>query len=177
MSEEYDLNFNPPADLISSDLYAAQEGSATADDGSAVDYVDNTPGIGWQDFIPAPENTFDLSNSDVEYSGMDAVQNNLSSAAKTISDWLGVKTDTNGRQTQSFASQIVLGAAQSILSSMNADKTRQANIEMESQRSSNRIKEATEKETRDRTAASAMPNLARAGRTVTRPAGLLSAVK
>lgn len=99
-----------------------------------------------------------------------------------ISGWIdnmkslfGSTTDPNGRQQQSLAASIVLGAAGSVLKSISENKAIKAASDLENQKSSNKIKEKAEEENRIRTAASAMPVMAPRGtRTVARPSGILS---
>lgn len=176
MTIEAHEDWQPPAYVpTEEDLVVAGEVSAPVsnDSSESVSYY----GLGENVVGPVAEDGT-LYGQKIDYpeeSFAESVQNNLSSAAKWLGESLfGTKTDRDGRNTQSFASSIVLGAAQSILQSMNADKTIKAQVELESQRSSNRIKEATEAETRTRAAASAMPTLAKGGRKVTRQTGLLS---
>jgi hypothetical protein len=101
----------------------------------------------------------------------------LKSAWSTLSDWFGPKADASGRQQQSFAASIVLGAAGSVLQSMQADKRIKADRDLESQRSSNRIAERKAEEDRVRGAASAMPVTANRGTRTVRSGGLLSTAR
>jgi len=109
----------------------------------------------------------------------DTAEAEQTSPLKAATSWLGdffkTTTDTSGRQQQSLAASIILGAAGSVMASMSQDKKIRAERDLESQKSSNKIREKTEEENRIRAAASAMPTQANRGtRTVARPGGILS---
>lgn len=82
---------------------------------------------------------------------------------KTIMDGLmkmfePAATET-GRNAQSLAAQMILGAAKGVMGSMAMDKQTKAASDLENQRSANRIKEADAALNLTRTASSAMPKM------------------
>lgn len=105
-------------------------------------------------------------------------QSFLSTAWDSLKKFFDTPVDKEGRSQQSLGASVVVGAAQEVLKMMAANKAAENATNLESQKSSNRIKEKTEEENRIRAAASAMPAMpSRGARTVAKPGGILSTAK
>lgn len=95
----------------------------------------------------------------------------LSSAWTSLQDMFKVTYDKDGRAQQSFGAAVITSAANEVLKMMAANRASEQSMNLENQKSSNKIREKSEEESRLRAAASAMPAQPSRG---TRSVGLLS---